>query len=71
MFYFVGYPRGIKSWLFYDLREQIVLVSTDTIFLEDNYIIDWTSNDIFDFRELSDTPRKTLEGISNPIEDIP
>ena len=30
--YFVGYPKGTKGWLFYDSREQKVLISTSTIF---------------------------------------
>ena len=30
--YFVGYSKRTKVWLFYDPREQIVLVSTNVIF---------------------------------------
>ena len=37
--YFVGYPKRTKSWLFYDPREHIVLVSTNVIFLEDDYMM--------------------------------
>lgn len=36
----VGYPKGIKGWLFYNPREQKVLVSTNAIFLEEDYMID-------------------------------
>ena len=39
LYNFIGYPKGTKGWLFYNPREQIVLVSTNTIFLEDDYII--------------------------------
>ena len=28
-------------------------------------------NDRFDFRELFDTPKESLEGSSNSIEDVP
>ena len=37
---FVGYPRGTKGYLFYDPKEQRVLVSTNTRFLEQDYMID-------------------------------
>ena len=69
--YFIGYPKGTKCYLFYDLKEQIILVSTNAIFLEDDYVMDQKSNDRFDLRELSDTPREPLEGSSNPMEDVP
>ena len=38
--YFVGYSKGTKGWLFYDIKEHIVLVSMDVIFLEDDYMMD-------------------------------
>ena len=38
--YFVGYPKGTKGWLFDDPREHIVLISTNAIFLEDDYMMD-------------------------------
>ena len=31
---FVGYPRGTKGYLFYDPKEQRVIVSTNACFLE-------------------------------------
>ena len=37
--YFVGYPKGTYGWYFYDPREQKVFVSTNAIFLEDDYIM--------------------------------
>ena len=46
-------------------------MSTNAIFLEDDYVMDQKSNDRFDLRELSDTPREPLEGSSNPMEDVP
>ena len=36
---FVGYPKGTKDYLFYDPKEQRVLVSTNTCFLEEDYMI--------------------------------
>ena len=38
---FVEYPKGTKGWLFYNPREQKVLVSTNAAFLEEDYMIDW------------------------------
>ena len=37
---FVGYPKGTKSYLFYDPMEKWVLVSTNPRFLEEDYMID-------------------------------
>ena len=37
---FVGYPKGSKGYLFYDPQEQKVIVSTNTWFLEEDYMID-------------------------------
>ena len=37
---FVGYLRGTKGYLFYDPKEQRVLVSTNARFLEEDYMID-------------------------------
>ena len=36
----MGYPKGTKAYLFYDLKEQRVLVSTNTCFLKEDYMID-------------------------------
>ena len=37
---FVGYPKGIKGYLFYDPQEQKVIVNTNTCLLEEDYMID-------------------------------
>ena len=37
---FVGYPKGTKGYLFYDPKEQRVLVSTNTHFLKQDYMLD-------------------------------
>ena len=37
---FIGYPKGTKGYLFYDPKEQRVLVSTNARFLEQNYMLD-------------------------------
>ena len=70
LYYFVEYSKGTTSWLFYGGRLQIVLLSTNVVFMEDGYMMDRKPNDRFDLRELSDTPREALEGSSNPIEDV-
>ena len=36
----MGYPRGTKGYLFYDPKEQRVLVSTNTRFFKEDYMID-------------------------------
>ena len=36
----MGYPRGTKGYLFYDPKDQRVLISTNARFLEENYMID-------------------------------
>ena len=37
--YFIGYPKGTFGWYFYAPREQKVFVSTNVIFLENDYIM--------------------------------
>ena len=37
---FMGCPKGIKGYLFYDPQDQRVLVSTNARFLEEDYMID-------------------------------
>ena len=37
---FVGYPIGTKGYLFYDPKEQRVLVSTNARFFEQDYMLD-------------------------------
>ena len=37
---FVGYPKGTKDYIFYDPKEQRMLVSTNSRFLEQDYMID-------------------------------
>lgn len=37
---FVRYPKGTKGWLFYNPREQKVLVSTNAVFLKEDYMAD-------------------------------
>ena len=54
--------KTLKSW---------ILSHNYVIFLEDDYTIDLKPNDRFDLSELSDTPRKSLEGSSNPMEVVP
>ena len=36
----MGYPKGTRGYLFYDPKQQRVLVSTNARFLEDDYMID-------------------------------
>ena len=40
VFLFVGYPRETKDYLFYNPKEQRVLVSTNACFLEQDYMLD-------------------------------
>ena len=41
---FIEYPKGTKGWLFYNPREsRKVLISTNAVFLEEDYMIDWKS----------------------------
>ena len=48
---FIGYPKGTLGWYFYDSREQKVFVSTNAIFLEDDYIMNHKSKGMIDLRE--------------------
>ena len=46
-------------------------MSTNAVFLEDDYMMDHKLNNRFDVKELSNTPREPLEGSSNPMDDAP
>ena len=61
---FVGYPKGTKGYLFYDPKEQRVLVSTNARLLEQDYMIDNkpSSNVILD-----ELKAETNEGNEIPI----
>ena len=48
--YFIGYPKGTFGWYFYDPREQKVFVSTNSIFLEDDYIMNHKPKGRIDLR---------------------
>ena len=36
---FVGYPKGTKGYMFYDHREQKVIVNTNARFLKEDYMV--------------------------------
>ena len=54
--YFIGYPKGTFSWYFYDPREQNVFVSTNDVFLEDDYIMNHKPKGRIDLRETRGEP---------------
>ena len=54
--YFIGYPKGTFCWYFYDIREQKVFVSTNAIFLEDDYILNHKPKGRIDLREIRGEP---------------
>ena len=64
VYLFVGYPKGIKGYLFYDSKEQRVLVSTNACFLEEDYMIDNKPRSKVFLYELR---AKTNEGNEVPI----
>ena len=61
---FMGYPKGTKGYLFYDPKEQRVLVSTNARFLEEDYMIDNKSKTKVILDELR---AETNEGNGIPI----
>ena len=56
VFYFIGYPKGTVGWYFYDPRELKVFVSTNAIFLEDDYIMNHKRKGRIDQREIRGEP---------------
>ena len=60
----MGYPKGTKGYLFYDPKEQRVLVSTSVRFLEEDYMIDNKPRSKVILDELR---AKTNEGNEVPI----
>ena len=54
--YFIGYPKGTFGWYFYDSREQKVFISTNSVFLEDDYIMNHKPKGRIDLREIGREP---------------
>ena len=54
--YFIRYPKGTFGWYFYYPREQKVFVSTNAIFLEDDYIMNHKPKGRIDLREIEGEP---------------
>ena len=58
--YFIRHPKGTFGWYFYDSREQKVFVSTNAIFLEDDYIMNHKPKGRIDLRETRGEPSDPL-----------
>ena len=58
--YLIGYPKGTFGWYFYDPREQKVFVSTNAIFLEDDYIMNHEPKGRIDLSEIGREPSDLL-----------
>ena len=58
---FVGYPKGTRGSLFYSSQDKKVLVSTNAIFLEEDYMKD--------FKPRSKIILDELSGNSNIVPD--
>ncbi|XP_059635271.1 uncharacterized protein LOC132277428 [Cornus florida] len=56
VYLFVGYLKGTKGYSFYDPKEQKVFISTNAIFLEDDYIMNHHPRSKVVLKELIDTP---------------
>ena len=54
--YFIEYPKDTFCWYFYDPKEQKVFVSTNIVFLEDDYIINHNPKGRIDLREIGGEP---------------
>ena len=50
---FVGYPKGTKGGMFYNPKEQKVIISTHATFLKESYINDFKSRSKVVLEELS------------------
>lgn len=53
---FFGYPKETKGFYFYDAKEQIVFVSRNATFLEEDYILNHVRKGQIAFDELSESP---------------
>ena len=53
---FCGYQKGTYGWYFYYVREQKVFVSTNAIFLEDDYIMNRKPRGRIVLEEISGEP---------------
>ena len=56
----IRYPKGTYGLYFYDPREQKVFVSTNVVFLEDDYIMNHKPKGRIDLREIGAEPSDCL-----------
>ena len=67
--YFIGYPKGTYGLYFYDPREQKVYVSTNAIFLEDDYIINCKPKGMIVLEEVMGEPSNSPVVNSNTEQE--
>ena len=65
--YFIGYLKGTYGWYFYDSREQKVFVSTNAIFLEDDYIMNRKPKGMIVLEEVMGEPSDS-PAVNNKME---
>ena len=70
---FIGYPKRAKGWLFYNSKEQKVLISTNALFREEDYMIDRKSSENVILEEIQEksipNPRITELEENPPIHN--
>ena len=79
VYFFVGYPRGMKGDLFYCPKDQKVIVSINVRFLEEDYVVNQKSRSRIVLEELrgdrpihnSSIPIVQEEAPQDRVIDIP
>ena len=67
---FVGYPRGMKGYLFYSPKDRDVIVSTNARFLEEDYIMNHKPMSSIVLEELvggTDNPNMPIVQVEQPL----
>ena len=63
---FIGYPKGTKGGIFYNLRDKKAFVSTDVTFLENKYMNNFKPRSKLLVNEISEN--KTLDDSTRVVE---
>ena len=66
---FIGYPKGTKGGVFYNPREKRVIVTTNTMFLEIDFLTNHISRSKLVFQELrKEITNQSTENNENQIQ---
>jgi hypothetical protein len=68
-YFFVGYPREIKEYYFYNKSECKVFVAHNCVFMEKEFLYKGVSGSKVQLEEIQETP-KNVSAPTDPIQEV-